>query len=387
MKGAVVTQTSDVVVVGGGIIGLAVAYYLGREHLRVTLVERGAVGREASWAAAGYLSYQGSSNVPGPRLELARTSCQMYDGWMAELGELTPADTGFLRCGLLDLCFTEAESREAWERATWQQAAGYAVEWLDEASLRRRHPYLAPELPVQGGLLFPEVMQVRPPRLLKALTEAVLRLGVRIHEYSPVTALTRSGDRVTGVALADGQCLAAPIVINAAGSWSSQLAPEMAVLPVKPIKGTIVLLEVPAPPTREILASSHGSIYPRADNHLLLGATMEDVGYDRRVRLEAVHTLVQQALALLPGLKEAALVTAWTGLRPFSHDNLPYVGPVPGLEGVYAATGHYRSGIMLAPITGLLIKEMILQQSPTLPLAPYQLTRLLPMAGTPRERP
>ena len=370
------TQTSDVVVIGGGIIGLAVAYALGREHVRVTLVERGAVGREASWAAAGYLSFQGSSNVPGPRLELTRTSCRMYDSWIEELSEFTPADTGFLRCGLLEMCLDEDEMHESQKRAAWQRAAGYAVEWLDAAATRKRHPYLAADLPLQGALFFPEVAQVRPPRLLKALTEAALRLGVQIREYAPVTAITRSGELVTGVTLASGEHLAAPIVVNAAGSWATQLAPEMTVLPVKPIKGTIVLLDMPAPPTREILESSHGAVYTRADNHVLLGATVEDVGYDKRVTLEAVHTLVRQAIALLPGLKDASLVTAWTGLRPFSHDNLPYLGPVPGLQGAYAATGHYRSGIMLAPITGLLLKEMILQQAPTLPLEPYQLTRL-----------
>jgi glycine oxidase len=382
-KDSLVTQTSDVVVIGGGIIGLAVAFYLSRERLRVTLVERGAVGREASWAAAGYLSFQGSSNTPGPRLEIARTSCRMYHSWMQELAELTPADTGFLRCGLLELCLDEAEAREAKQRADWQQAAGYAVRWLDTASLYKRHPHLAPDLPVHGGLLFPEVAQVRPPRLLRALTEATLRLDVQIREYSPVTAITRSGDRVTGVTLANGEHLAAPIVLNAAGSWASKIAPEMAFMPVKPIKGTIVLLEVPAPPTREILASSRGSIYTRADNHLLLGATVEDVGYDQHVRLEAVHTLVRQGIALMPQLKDASLVTAWSGLRPFSHDNLPYIGPVPGLDGAYAAAGHYRSGILLAPITGLLCKEMLMQHPPTLPLEPYQLTRLLPEAATP----
>ena len=172
------TKISDVVVVGGGVIGLAVAYYLGREKLRVTLVERGAIGREASWAAAGYLSFQGSSNRPGPRLELTRTSARMYEGWIQELAELTRADTGFWRCGLLELSLSEAEVKEARELATWQRAAGYSVEWLDADAVRRRQPSLAPDLPVHGALLFPEVAQVRPPRLLKALTEATLRQGV-----------------------------------------------------------------------------------------------------------------------------------------------------------------------------------------------------------------
>jgi len=372
------SRVSDVVVVGGGVIGLAVAYYLAREKVPVTLVERGSIGREASWAAAGYLSFQGSSNRPGPRLELTRASARMYEGWLRELGELTPADTGFWRSGVLELYLDDAEVREATERVAWQRAAGYAVEWLDAAGVRKRQPALAPALPVRGALLFPEVAQVRPPRLLKALAEAVRRLGVEIREYSTVARLARSGDRVTGVTLASGETISAPIVVNAAGSWASQIASEMAIMPIRPIKGTIVLLDVPAQPSREILVSSAGSLYPRADSKLLLGATMEDVGYDRRVKLEAVQTLIQQGLALVPALREANLVTAWTGLRPYSHDNVPYLGAVPDLEGAFVAAGHYRSGILLAPITGLLLKELILGQASTLPMEPYQMSRALP---------
>ena len=371
-------RSADAVVVGGGVIGLAVAYSLAREKLAVTLVERGRVGREASWAAAGYLSFQGSSNRPGPRLELTRTSARMYEEWIRGLGELTAAETGFWRSGLLELYVEDAEVREARERAAWQRTAGYAVEWLDETSVRKRQPALAPELPVRGALLFPEVAQVRPPRLLKALEEAVRRLGVDIREYSAAAGLARSGDRVAGVGLASGESVSAPIVVNAAGSWASQLAPEMAVMPIRPIKGTIVLLEVATQPSREILVSAAGSLYPRADSTLLLGATMEDVGYDRRVKLEAVRTLVQQALELVPGLRDANLVTAWTGLRPYSHDNVPYLGAVPDLEGAFVAAGHYRSGILLAPITGLLLKEVILGQASTLPMEPYQMSRALP---------
>ena len=371
-------RSADAVVVGGGVIGLAVAYSLAREKLAVTLVERGRVGREASWAAAGYLSFQGSSNRPGPRLELTRTSARMYEEWIRGLGELTAAETGFWRSGLLELYVEDVEVREARERAAWQRTAGYAVEWLDETSVRKRHRALAPELPVRGALLFPEVAQVRPPRLLKALEEAVRRLGVDIREYSAAAGLARSGDRVAGVGLASGESISAPIVVNAAGSWASQLAPEMAAMPVRPIKGTIVLLEVAAQPSREILVSAAGSLYPRADNKLLLGGTMEDVGYDRRVKLEAVQTLVQQALSLVPGLRDANLITAWTGLRPYSHDNVPYLGAVPDLEGAFVAAGHYRSGILLAPVTGLLLKEMILGQASTLPMEPYQMSRALP---------
>jgi glycine oxidase len=369
-------QTSDVVVVGGGVIGLAVAYHLGGEKVQVTLVERGAIGREASWTAAGYLSFQGSSNRPGPRLELTRTSARMYEGWIRELAEVTPADTGFWRCGLLELSLSEAEVKEAHELAAWQRAAGYSVEWLDAATVRKRQPWLAGDLPVHGALLFPEVAQVRPPRLLKALAEATGRRGVHIREHTAVTSIARSGDRVAGVVLAGGEAIAAPIVVNATGSWAPQLAPEMAGLPVKPIKGTIVLLEVLDQPSRELLISSHGSLYPRADNKLLLGATMEDVGYDKGVKLDALQTLVRQGITLVPRLKYANLAGAWAGLRPFSHDNLPYLGPVPGLDGAFVATGHYRSGILLAPITGLLLKEMILKQPSTLPLEAYQMSRL-----------
>ena len=375
-KVGMMTQTSDVVVIGGGIIGLAVAHYLAREQLQVTLVERGDVGREASWAAAGYLSYQGGSSEPGPRLDLMRASRLMYDGWIEELGEFTAADTGFWRCGLLEVCLDEAETREAQARLDWQRAAGFQVEWLDAAAIRQRQPHLSPALPVQGGLLFPDVAQVRPPRLLKALAEAVIRQGVQVREHTPVSAINYDGDRVTGVTVGNGEVINAPIVVNAAGSWAAQVGPDMSRLPVKPIKGTIVLLETPAPPTRELLDTSQGALYPRPDNKVLLGATLEDVGFDKRVTLASVDQLVRQAVTLMPALKDATLVKAWTGLRPYSHDQLPYLGEVPGVRGAYVATGHFRNGILLAPVTGLLIKEMILGQAPTLPLEPYSVTRV-----------
>jgi glycine oxidase len=375
------SRTSDVVIIGGGIVGLATAFSLSREKLRINLVERGAVGREASWAAAGYLTFQGSSTQPGPRLDLTRTSFQMYPAWLEELAECTPGDTGFWRCGLFELCLTEAEVHEAQARAAWQRAAGYSVEWLDAATTRRQYPHLAPSLPVHGGLFFAEVAQVRPPRLLKTLTAAARHRGVEVFEDSPVTAILRTSDRVTGVSLADGTELAAPIVINAAGSWASQLAPEMAIMPIRPVKGTIVLLEVSTPPTHEILVSSRGSLYPRADNKVLLGATIEDAGYDKGVKLEALRALAQQSMALVPMLKDANFAAAWAGLRPFSHDNLPYLGAVPGLDGGYAAAGHYRSGILLAPITGRLMADIVLRRTPILPLAPYAVTRLLETGG------
>lgn len=277
-KASIMTQTSDVVVVGGGIIGLAVAYYLAREQVQVTLVERGEVGREASWAAAGYLSYQGGSSEPGPRLDLLRQSRLMYDGWIEELQEFTAADTGFWYCGLLELCLNDAEASEMQARLAWQQAAGFNIDWLSAEAVRQRQPHLAPDLPVQGGLLLPDVAQVRPPRLLKALTEAVIRQGVRVREHTPVTMITCDHDRVTGVTLGNGETIATPIVINAAGSWAAQLGPAMSRLPVKPIKGTIVLLETSMPPTRELLDSSQGALYPRPDNKVLLGATLVRCG-------------------------------------------------------------------------------------------------------------
>jgi glycine oxidase len=305
-----------------------------------------------------------------------RASRLMYDGWIEELSEFSAADTGFWRCGLLEICTTEAEARVHQERVAWQTAAGYSIEWLDAATVRHRQPYLAADLPLYGGVWLPDVAQVRPPRLLKALTETVIRLGVQVREYTPVVGITRTGDQVTGVTLAGGEHLAAAVVVNAAGSWAPQIAPEMARLPVKPVKGTIVLLETAAPPSREVVVSSHSSLYPRPDNKVLLGATLEDAGFDKRVKLAAVDHLVHQAVALMPMLQDATMVTAWTGLRPYSHDNLPYLGPMPGLRGAYAATGHFRNGILLAPITGVLLKEMLLNQPSTLPLEPYQVARL-----------
>ena len=203
-----------------------------------------------------------------------------------------------------------------------------------------------------------------------------MRQGVRVREHTPVSAINYDGDRVTGVTVGNGEVISSPIVVNAAGSWAAQLGPGMSRLPVKPIKGTIVLLETPAPPTRELLDTSQGALYPRPDNKVLLGATMEDVGFDKRVTLASVDQLVHQAVTLMPALRDASLVKAWTGLRPYSHDYLPYLGQLPGTRGAYVATGHFRNGILLAPVTGLLMKEMILGQTPTLPLEPYAVARV-----------
>jgi glycine oxidase len=340
----------------------------------VTLVERSAVGREASWAAAGYLSYQGEGTT-GARLDIRRASHAMYARWIDELRELTPADTGFARCGLLEICLDEKETAEARVRAAWQTAAGFKVDWLDSAAIRSRHPYLSEALPIEGGLLFPEVAQVRPPRLLKALAEAVRRLGVRVREHSPVAAITRDGDRATGVLLASGERIAAGAVVNAAGAWATQIAPEMTVMPVRPIKGTIVMLEEGPALHGEILVSSRGSLYPRPDGRVLLGATMEDAGFDRQVRVDAMQALMRQGLSLVPGLANASFGAAWTGFRPFSHDSVPYLGAVPGLQNAHAAAGHHRSGILMAPVTGLLLRQIVLRQPLALPLAPYEVGR------------
>src|SRR5262249_55525932 len=151
------SRTSDVVVVGGGIVGLAIAHRLRREGFTTTLLERGTVGREASWAAAGYLTFQGSSNRPGPRLDLTRARFEMYPAWLDELAESAPGETGFWRCGLVELCLTPAEADEAQARAAWQRRAGYRVEWLDAGDTRKRFPHLASSLPIHGGLDLPEV--------------------------------------------------------------------------------------------------------------------------------------------------------------------------------------------------------------------------------------
>jgi glycine oxidase len=350
----------DVCVIGGGVIGLAVAYRLAAAGLRVALVERGRCGRAASWAGAGIIDY-GSHARSDPLAMLRRASCARYPAFAAELHECTGIDPQYRACGALDL-ITDDNQQAAAQREV-SAAAGHpladgtaAVELLTPEQARALEPRLTPQ--IRGALLKRRSAQVRSPRMLAALRAACAALGVELREQTAVQEPILEGERVRGVRTAAGP-LEARWTVLAAGAWSPQLAPALATLmPGAPVRGQIVLLKT-APLARMI---EHGRNYlvSRDDGHVLCGSTQEpEAGFAAANTAGGVASILNTSLRFMPSLGQAELVQVWAGLRPGAPDGKPYLGPVPAHAGLIAATAHLRGGWTLAPITADLVAEYI----------------------------
>jgi glycine oxidase len=395
----------DVAIVGGGVVGCAVAYYLARAGARVTVLERDRIAAEASSAAAGMLAPLAEGAAPGPFLDLALASLSRFPSLADELRGATGIDVELLTPGLLRPALDETEAEEYRASLAWQRERGLPVRWLDAAEARAIEPCLTPTM--RGAVYSEAEHQVNPPRLTQALARAAAGHGAVFHLGARVRGLLREGDRIVGVRLADGE-LRADHVVLAAGAWAAACGEWLGVpVPVAPVKGQMLAIlpppgsgrgegvlpprfrergEAPATglppalggggrPLRHTLYARDGYLVPKADGTIYVGATVERAGYDRRVTAAGISHLLGLLGKLAPALADATFVRAWAGLRPGTPDHLPILGPVPGFQGVSLATGHYRNGILLAPITGELIAQAVLGQPTTLPLGPFSLGR------------
>ncbi len=359
----------DVAVVGGGIIGLAVAWRAQQHGMRVVLLEReSTVATGATHAAAGMLAPVSEAHVAERALlALGLASAARYAGFVEQLGLESPLDAGFLPCGTLRVARDrdEAEALDR-ERAVREQL-GLPVERLLPTAARRREPALAPT--IRLALEFADDHAVDPRALSVALADAFTRAGGELRTRADVRALATDGDRVTGVALGGEETVAADQVVVATGAWTEQLEglPAGARVPVRPVKGQILRLRDPAGPglLTRVLRMDPGYLVPRGDGRYVLGATMEERGYDTDVTAGGVFELLRDATELLPGLSELVLEELEAGLRPGTPDNAPALGP-GALRGLHWAAGHHRNGILLAPITA----DLLLQSLTGAPLDP-----------------
>ncbi len=368
--------TPDVIVIGGGIIGCAIAYALAKAGVRVRLLERGEPGREASQAAAGMLAPQSEvMHAPqGPFFELCRASLRLYPDFVAEIEDATGLAIEYHREGTLFLAFDFAEGEVLASAYEKQKAAGLAVEDLTAEEVRHREPALSES--VHMALFLPEDHQVDNQKLMQALILAVHRRGVELMAGRPVFGLVREKGRVIGVRTSQGTYTAA-YVINCAGAWAATIDPEgRPLFPVKPIRGQILVLQARAPLLEHVVHSAHCYIVPRRDGRLLIGSTMEDVGYEKRVTAEALLRLLTAARQILPAIERCTFVEAWAGLRPATPDYLPILGEAE--PGLLIATGHFRNGILLAPITARLITELVVSGRTSLDLTPFCPQRFQP---------
>lgn len=369
-------STSDVIVIGGGVIGLSVAYELAKAGIRVRVVEKGVCGREASWAGAGVLQC-GSWHRHDPLAALLRTSLQMYPAFAAELREKSGVDTEFIPCGSFEVLLEDQQYRMAASEvkaaeahaATWGRPV---LELLPPEVAREREPNLTGDL---LGVKYNSVTcQIRNPRLMSALRGACLRQGVELVEGCQVDGLVWQGDRVTGVRTNLG-IYAAQHVILSAGPWSALIDPRLRdATPVYPVRGQIVLLETQPRAFTHIVERGKCYMVPRLDGRIVIGATEEhESGFIKRNTAEGVGTLLTLAQRIVPALARADVVTTWAGLRPGTPDRAPFLGPIPGTQGLLSATGHFRSGLILAPLTGRMMREFVTTGATT-----YDLSRMSP---------
>lgn len=355
---------SDTLVIGGGIIGLSVALRVRQAGLSVTLLERGVCGYESSWAAAGILA-PGNPHRKDSLYTIHCASLERYPQYCAEIAEISGIDPEYDRCGELKLLTTEQHVQMAKSdvRVTADKKMNDdlpSLELLTPEQCRRIEPKVTGEaLAVLHNRI---TAQIRNPRLLQGLRVSCERLGVSIHERTPAASMILAGSRVAGAQAEDGTRYAAGHTVLCAGAWSNQIAQcdITGSVPVHPVRGQIVLLQMRPPPFTHVIERRRTYLVCRPDGMTLLGATVEpEAGFDNRPTAKGVDELMAAARAMADCIGEASVVAVWAGLRPGTPDKRPYIGPVPGYEGLIAATGHYRSGLAFAPITADIVRDLI----------------------------
>jgi len=375
MSGQQAEDRVDVAIIGGGIIGLLTAWMLRQRGVSVAVVERGRIGGESSWAGAGILSPINPWLYPDSFSHLVNHSLALYPALQAQLIERTGLSSEWRQCGLLVPHFAEDRVDHTAEALAWSSRFGWPVEHLDRGAARSLEPALADD--VDSALCWPKVGQLRNPRLLQAVRRAAELDGVVLREHCEVLGLLENGPRVVGLRLAGNELLHSGNVLLAAGSWSGEFAAMVGMkLPVEPVKGQIVLLRGEPGVLHRIVKHDAAYFVPRADGHILVGASLERDGYRRSNTVAVVHALLDALHRIVPGLRGLEVEQMWTGFRPGCPDGMPYLGPVPNRPGLWVASGHYRNGVVLAPATAEAMADWISGSEPGIDLASFQVGRL-----------
>jgi glycine oxidase len=369
----------SVVIIGAGVIGLGIAWRLA-PRAAVTVFDRGKAGAGASHAAAGMLAACCEAE-PGEEalVALGRDSQKRWPAFAAELVRTTGIDVDLRREGTLVLALTADDQASIAHHLEFQRRLDLPLEWLSAAATRAREPRLAGK--IAGALFSPEDHQVDNRKLAQALRIAAEQAGAEIREHQPVKELLVQGRRASGVVLEDGTRVPADTVVLAAGAWSRAIGglPPDRRPPVRPIKGQMLALRMDpaAPLLSHVLWAPGVYLVPRRDGRLIVGATVEEKGFDETVTAGGLLTLLEAAWRAIPAVEELPVEEIWVGHRPGSRDDAPILGPGP-LDRLFYATGHHRNGILLAPVTADAIARLILDEVVELAIKPFGLERFLP---------
>lgn len=347
----------DAIIVGGGVIGSAIAYYMSIRGMKVILLELDRVGSHASAAAAGMLAAQAEITETGPLFDLARASRALFPQLSTDLRSLTGIDIGLQRKGLFRVAVTEADMTDIKRTLVIQKTAGEQAEWLSREQVIQREPRISSE--IRGAMLIEEDSQVDAPELCAAFAQAAVALGAQIKGFTEVKSFLQYKGRMTGVITSDGDFHSEHIIISS-GVWSGSLLAQVGVTcPIYPVKGECFSVLSHIPLLQSTIVSHGCYLVPKKGGRIVVGATANAHSYDRKVSLGGISKLLDAAKRLLPDIVDAEWQRAWSGLRPQTLDGLPYLGEHPYWKGLYVATGHYRNGILLSPMTGKLVADWV----------------------------
>jgi glycine oxidase len=348
-------KSYDSIIAGGGLIGCAIALELAHCDLRVALFDSQEPGREASWASAGILSPAPENPGMISTVEIGKASLAMYREFIQQVEELSGIETGFREKGTITALLSRHAREELNTIVALHRGLGLKAEALSAREARQLEPALSEE--IEAAVLRPDEASVDNRLLAKALLDAAKRSGAEIYAGAAVESIWREGSQCRGV-MVRGEKISAKHTIVAAGAFSSQIAGVEEYAPVRPAKGQMVSLRCAAAKIERVLWSERIYVVPRSDGRILCGATVEYMGFDKSVTAGGVHANLDAAIELAPALASARVEETWAGLRPDTPDHLPILGPTD-IEGLLIATGHYRSGVLLTPITAKLICELV----------------------------
>jgi glycine oxidase len=374
-----INRSSDVIIIGAGVIGCSIAYFLSKAGVQVTVLEREEIAAESSSAAAGLLAPLGVITGPRAGAELYLASWSITGEVMAEIEAASGVSIEYQQTGALHLVTNADEQAQVRSYAQAWQARGVDITWLTRDDLREYEPVLNPT--INSALYFPHATSIRPRLVTMAYAGAARRLGARIYEHCEATGFERSDGRITAVRTAQGESIACQRVVIATGAWSERIGNSLGLsIPVVPARGQILALRQPETPLRHTIFGLNVYLVPKLDNTIYVGATVEQVGFDKSNTAGAVAWLLSSAIQLVPELERAAIASIWSGLRPLSRDAYPILGRAPGFENVILATGHGQGGFELSAITGRTITELITSgQTPAL-IQPFHLERFMEKA-------
>lgn len=356
------TNICDVLVVGGGVIGLSLAWRLAQRGLKVAVLDSGAPGG-ASRAAAGMLAPLAEAHSLTPFVQFGLDSLALYPAFLEELRVVSGRDVALAGPGMLRVAQTDAEADALHQSLQWQQSLGLPLEWLDADAARAREPALASS--IVGAVHSACEQHVTPRRLLDALRRACRHAGATIYRGARMVGINTAGKHATGTITPTVSVHCAHLVL-AQGAWTGEMSVAFGyALPITPLRGQALTLQTTLPlPFAHTLYGTHGYLVPRAEGRIVVGATEEQAGFDAATTPQGIDTLRAMATSLAPLTAPLRVQEKWAGLRPVTPDGLPLLGRMPGWDNVFVAAGHGRNGVLLTPLTAQMMAQAILDNAP-----------------------